>query len=98
MINSYGKFKDFEIRDVVYFDNNHDNKIRFDIIKWFKDEKSGKDICFSIGFLEWNDKEPCFELQSGSLRWLEYSTEELNQWLLKWCEMKSYEILKGNES
>ena len=106
---SYGKFKDFEIQDVTYFGEPPKNKpIEFNLVKWQEHEpyevtdlKTGeKKIstrnCFAIGKLWWNDHEPCFEFKSYGLRYLEYREDGLEEWLLKWCELKEFEITYDN--
>lgn len=105
-MKSYGKFKDFEIRDVAYLgEPSKDRPIEFDLVKWQEHEPyevidletrqktlSTKN-CFSIARLWWNDIEPCFEFKSVGLRYLEYREDGLEEWLLKWCELKEFEIL-----
>lgn len=103
---SYGKFKDFEIRDVCYLgEPPKDKPIEFDLVKWQEHEpyevtdlgtgekKISTKSCFSIAGLKWNDKEPCFEFESVGLRYLEYREYGLEEWLLKWCKLKEYELL-----
>lgn len=106
----YGKFKDFEIRDVTYLgDPPKDRPIEFDLVKyqdceplettnWETGEKTiTTRYCFSIGRLWWNDKEPCFEFESIGLRYLENREDGLEEWLLKWCELKEYELRYDTE-
>ena len=47
--------------------------------------------CWSIAHLRWNKKEPCFEFESVGTRYLVYRKEGLEEWLLKWCELKKIE-------
>lgn len=107
---SYGKFKDFEIRDITYLgDPPKDIPIEFDLVKWQKyepyevtdwqtgEKKLNTKYCFSIARLWWNDHEPCFEFESVGLRYLEYREDGLEEWLLKWCELKECEILYETE-
>ena len=106
---SYGKFKDFEIRDVTYLCEPPKNRpIKFDLVKWQEHEpyevtdwqtgekKLNTKNCFSIATLWWNNKEPCFEFESIGLRYLEHREDGLEEWLLKWCELKEFEILHTN--
>ena len=107
---SYGKFKNFEIRDVTYLvEPPKDRPIEVDLVKWQEHEsfevtdwKTGEKKlstknCFSIARLWWNDHEPCFEFESVGLRYLEDREDGLEEWLLKWCELKEYEILYDTE-
>ena len=110
-MESYGKFKDFEIRDICYFGEPTKNRpIEFDLVKWQEHEpyevtdwKTGEKKlstknCFSIGTLWWNDKEPCFEFKSCGLRYFEHREDGLEEWLLKWCELKEVEILHTEQN
>lgn len=103
---SYGKFKDFEIRDVSYLgEPPKDRPIKFDLVKCQEcephevldletgEKKVSTKYCFSIARLWWNDKEPCLEFESVGLRYLEYREDGLEEWLMKWCKLKEYEIL-----
>ena len=84
------KFKQFEIRKVTFIGDPPSkdyHKYNFDVVKWADDNSH----CFSIGHLEWNKKEPCFEFKSIGTRYLEYREDGLEEWLLKWCEFKEIE-------
>ena len=102
---SYGKFKDFEIRDVTYLREPPKNRpIEFDLVKWREHEpyevtdwqsgekKLSTKYCFSIARLWWNDHEPCFDFESVGLRYLKYREDGLEEWLMKWCELKEYAL------
>ena len=106
---SYGKFKDFEIRDVTYLIDSPKNRpIEFDLVKWQEhkpyevtdletgEKKLSTENCFSIARLRWNDREPCFEFESIGLRYLENREDGLEEWLLKWCKLKEFEITYDN--
>lgn len=51
--------------------------------------------CYSyvIGQLMWNSHEPCWEFKSVGTRYLEVGTEELNKWLMDFCNR--YEVVEG---
>ena len=86
------KFKDFEIRPVKSLDGVIDPK-RFELVKWYDHEpyihgeSTSTRSCFVVAWLEWNDKEPCFELTSVGLRLVENWVDGLDQFIIKWCEM-----------
>ena len=86
------QFKDFEIRPVKSLDGVIDPK-RFELVKWYDHEpyihgeSTSTRSCFVVAWLEWNDKEPCFELTSVGLRLVENWTDGLDQFIIKWCEM-----------
>ena len=86
------KFKDFEIRPVKSLDGVIDSK-RFELVMWYDHEpyihgeSASTRSCFVVAWLEWNDKEPCFELKSVGLRLVENWVDGLDQFIIKWCEM-----------
>lgn len=86
------RFKDFEIRPVKSLDGVIDPK-RFELVKWYDHEpyihgeSTSTRSCFVVAWLEWNDKEPCFELTSVGLRLVENWADGLDQFIIKWCEM-----------
>ena len=86
------KFKDFEIRPVKSLDGVIDTK-RFELVKWYDHEpyvhgeSTSTRSCFVVAWLEWHDKEPCFELKSVGLRLVENWADGLDKFIIKWCEM-----------
>ena len=86
------KFKDFEIRPVKSLDGVIDPK-RFELVKWYEHEpyvhgeNTSTRSCFVVAWLEWNDKEPCFELVSVGLRLVKNWADGLDKFIVKWCEM-----------
>lgn len=94
------KFRDFEIRKCIFIGGPPTpdyHKWNFDLVKWNKWE-SGKEYCLSIGRLEWNQKNKRFEFKSCGLRYLEYREDGLEEWLLKWCELKELEYKYEKET
>lgn len=86
------QFKDFEIRPVKSLDGVIDPK-RFELVKWddhepyVHGESTSTRSCFVVAWLEWNDKEPCFELVSVGLRLVKNWVDGLDKFIVKWCEM-----------
>ena len=86
------RFKDFEIRPVKSLDGVIDPK-RFEIVKWYEHEpyihgeSTSTRSCFVVAWLEWNAKEPCFELTSVGLRLVKDWVDGLDKFIIKWCEM-----------
>lgn len=92
------KFKDFEIRPVKSLNGVIDPK-RFELIRWYDhnpvpvtdmltgEKKMSTRSCCVVAWLEWNDKEPCFELASVGLRLVENWADGLDKFIIKWCEM-----------
>ena len=79
---------------------NKNNPTSFDIVKWKEcephtaidgetgEEKQITKCCYSVGHLEWNNKEPCFEFKSIGLRWLESNpSERVIKMILGFCSM-----------
>lgn len=90
------RFKQFEIRECCFIGDPPTpdyHKWNFDLVKWDTTTFDGvkKNYCYSIGRLEWNRKESCFEFRSIGTRYLEYREEGLEKWLLKWCQLKEIE-------
>ena len=102
------QFKDFEIRPVKSLDGVTDLN-RFELVKWYDHEPmSVTDMrigekristrsCFVVAWLEWDAKEPCFELTSVGLRLVENWVDGLDQFILKWCEMAEVCMEEDNE-
>lgn len=96
------KFKDFEIRPVKSLDGVIDPK-RFELVKWYDHEpyvhgeSTSTRSCFVVAWLEWNAKEPCFELTSVGLRLVKNWAEGLDQFIIKWCEMAEVCMEEDNE-
>ena len=86
------QFKDFEIRPVKSLDGVIDPK-RFELVKLYDHEpyvhgeSTSTRSCFVVAWLEWNDKETCFELTSVGLRLVENWADGLDKFIIKWCEM-----------
>ena len=86
------QFKDFEIRPVKSLDGVIDPK-RFELVKWYDHEpyvhgeSTSTRSCFVVAWLEWDAKEPCFELTSVGLRLVENWADGLDKFIVKWCEM-----------
>ena len=109
MVKEYtGRYKGFQIRDVSYLgEPPTDMPLTFDVVKWKsydipieardlfgnKITKTLEEYCYSVGYLEYNAKEPCFEFKSCGLRWLEaHPDEDVEKWIIKWCEYKLQEL------
>ena len=84
------RFKQFEIRKPTLIGEPPTPdyyRYNFDVVVWADDNSH----CWSIAHLRWNKKEPCFEFESVGTRYLVYRREGLEEWLLKWCELKEIE-------
>lgn len=104
-------YKGFQIRDVNYLgEPPKDAPIKFDVVQWINHEpyevidgKTGEKrmsdrSCWSVATLEYNPKEPDIELRSVGLRWLEaHPDEDVEEWILKWCNYKLHELYTNEE-
>ena len=102
------QFKDFEIRPVKSIDGVIDPN-RFELVKWYDHEPTSvtdmrtgeKRIstrsCFVVALLEWDAKEPRFELTSVGLRLVENWVDGLDKFIIKWCEMAEVCMEEDNE-
>lgn len=96
------QFKDFEIRPVKSLDGVIDPK-RFELVKWYDHEpyvhgeSTSTRSCFVVAWLEWNAKEPCFELVSVGLRLVKNWADGLDKFIIKWCEMAEVCMEEDNE-
>lgn len=96
------QFKDFEIRPVKSLDGVIDPK-RFELVKWYDHEpyvhgeSTSTRSCFVVAWLEWNDKEPCFELTSVGLRLVANWVDGLDKFIIRWCEMAEVCMEEDNE-
>lgn len=90
------------------FPEDQSNLHGFDIVKWEEcdphemiDEITNKrkvitKFCYSVGFLDWDEKESCFDFRSVGLRWLEANpTEKVIQMIIMFCKMM--EIILSSE-
>jgi hypothetical protein len=84
------RFKQFEIRKPTFIGDGPGEeyfKYNFDLVKWADDNS----YCWSIGHLEYNRKESCFEFRSVGSRYFECREPGLEEWVMKWCELKEIE-------
>lgn len=84
------RFKQFEIREPSFFGDPPTEdycKYNFDVVKWDDDDE----WCFVIGALRWNEGEYGFDFRSVGTRYLKEREDGLEEWLLKWCDLKAVE-------
>ena len=83
------RFKTFEIDEALLeksLDHDHE-KYNFEIVKWDDDILEG----VIIGYLRYDRQAKCFNFESYGLAYFEYREDGLEEWLLKWCELKEIE-------
>lgn len=90
------RFKQFEIRKPTFLGNPPTEdyyKYNFNVVKWADNNSH----CWTIGFLRWNKNESWFKFESVGTRYLEDRESGLEEWLLKWCELKQIEYISEEE-
>lgn len=100
----------FQIRDVTYWGAPpKDAPIQYAVVKWVKsdppyeaiDARTGEkkmvyEYCFVVADLVWDDREPCFDINSVGLRLLEDPlTPAAIEMVLDFCEKKYNELTEG---
>lgn len=89
------RFKQFEIRQPNFLDppSSEDYfKYNFDLIRWADDNSH----CWSIGSLTYDTYEGDFDFKSCGTRYLKCREDGLEEWILKWCELKCIEFKYDN--
>ena len=71
-------FKQFEIRPI--------NDTDFEVVKW-NDEKCST-TCFTMAWLKWNKKEPCYEMNSCGTRFLRHYEDGLAEFLASFVDFQ----------
>jgi hypothetical protein len=93
------RFKDFEIRPTVS-GKGEPVPGKWEVVTWYTMEhpievfnaKTGKEelrdrFCYVVAFIEWNEKEPCWEFCSVGTRFLEDYVDGVCEWILKVLEL-----------
>lgn len=94
----------FQFRSPTYIDG-HFEPYEFDLVKW-QDYESPIEVvdletgerkmstkgCFSIGTLIWDIDKGWFSFKSVGTRYLEYRIDKLEEWILKFAELKAVEL------
>ena len=83
------KFKQFEIRKPTIIGEPPKDyyKYNFDLVKW----DDTNTCCYSIASLFWDTSDQLFRFKSCGTRYLSSREDGLEEWLLKWCELKEIE-------
>ena len=85
-------FKDFEIRPVKSLDGVIDPK-RFELVKWYDHEpyihgeSTSTRSCFVVAWLEYDNKDEFWDIESVDLRLVENWVDGLEQCGIRWCGM-----------
>lgn len=79
------RWKNFGIRPTVFLDTHTDFKC-YDVVKYTTDN-SGKENCYSIASLRYNPKEPHWEFDGLSVRYLRERTDGLDELILNTIEV-----------
>lgn len=101
----------FQITDVTYIGLPPEGTApTYAVVKWYKTKPMpalnmdtgeitmSNEFCCVVAHLIWDKKEPCFDLHSVGLRWLEEKpTEAVRQMILDFCEKKGRELQEAEE-
>lgn len=103
------RWNDFQIVSPTYLDG-HFEPDEYRIIKWVQREEPveitdlstnrktmSTEYCFTIGELNWNKKEGCFDFESSGLRFFEHYIDGLNEWIMEFCKDKQQEYLSEED-
>ena len=94
------QFKDVEIRPCKDV-NGVINPKRFKIVKWYDHEpyihgtSTSTRSCYTVAWLEYDNKDGFWDLRSVGLRLVEDWTDGLDQFIIRWCEMAT--VCMGND-
>ena len=83
------RFKNFEIDEALFeesLDDNHE-KYNFEIVKWDNDGLEW----MIVGYLRYARWAKCFYFENYGLAYFQHREDGLEEWLLKWCELKEIE-------
>ena len=93
------RFKNFEVLPYIGM-NGKVEPTRFQIVKWLKrdepievtdlitgEKKMSDTFSYVVAFIEWNNKEPCWEFTSVGTRFLEDYENGLCEYILKYLEL-----------
>lgn len=72
----FARFKGFEI---VTCGEINSKSHTLELVRWY--ESKGKEYCYVVAWLDWNDREPCWELHSVGTRFLDDYEEGLCQYI-----------------
>lgn len=75
------QLKGFEIRPCKDVNGVIDPK-RFELVKWYN-----SDSCYTVAWLEYDNKDGFWDLRSVGLRLMKDWTDGLDEFIIKWCEM-----------
>ena len=85
------KFQDFEVRPLRSITSGIPNPSAYELVKWQE-----SNTCFTIAFFRWNDRDMEWEMEPVGRRYLEYGTQNLNEFLLYWMDLAQY--IKRNDT
>lgn len=91
------RFKDFEIRPCGEWNGRHHN---FELVKWYKtntpvevinvetEEKVFRsEFCYVVAWIDYNDREPCWEFKSVGMRFIDDYVEGLCDYIKQFLNL-----------
>ena len=79
------KFKDFEIKKCVGINGEHHT---FELVKWYKYE--GRDVCYVVAWIDWDDTEPCWQFTSVGTRFINDYVDGLCEYIRKFLDLATF--------
>ena len=76
------RFKDFEIRPCGDINGKSHN---FELVKWYP--YGDKEYCYVLAWLDWNEREPCWEFRSVGTRFIKDYENGLCEYISKFLEL-----------
>lgn len=76
------RFKNFEIIPCGEINSKHHD---FELVKYYN--YNGKECCYVVAWIDWNDHEPCWEFSSVGTRFLDDYEDGLCEYIKKVLEL-----------
>ena len=81
----FARFKDFEIVPCGEINSKHHD---FELVKYY--QYNDKEWCYVVAWIDWNDREPCWEFSTFGTRFLEDYVDGLSEYILKVLDMLEF--------
>lgn len=86
----FARFKDFEIVPCGEINSKHHD---FELVKWY--QYGGKECCYVVAWIDWNDHEPCWEFCSVGTRFINDYVDGLCEYIKK--VLSVLDVIKGHD-
>lgn len=82
----FARFKDFELRPCGEINGKHH---ALELAKWYK--SNGEERCYVVAWIDWNDREPCWEFSSVGTRFIDDYEDGLCEYIKR--ALKLFELI-----